>query len=189
MSVSCLRPLLPVLLLASFTPAPGATQTTAPFSCADTVRAALGAWLGDWEVRALFRTGPGTWDSTVARASFTPELGGCVLREDYQGTRYGEPYRYLALWGANGFAGARIERFFVHSLHGILGLAHGSFVGDSLWLEERFVVGGRPLLEQDRYVRPRDGRFTQLSRRSVDGGASWTVTLQASFQRAASGPP
>lgn len=158
-------------------------QTAAPgFSCPDTVRAALGGLFGEWEVTALFRTGPGSWDSTAARASFTPDLAGCVVRQEYHGRRYGERYDYLALWGANGDAPGRIQRFFVHSLHGIFGLAAGGFQGDTLLLEQRLTVQGRPLLQQSRFSRPTAEGFTQEDRRSTDDGVSWTVTLQARYR-------
>jgi hypothetical protein len=105
------------------------------------------------------------------------------LREDYQGTRYGEPYDFLALWGANGQPENRIQRFFSHSLHGIFGLASGGFKGDTLVLNESITVNNQPLLLQYRFTRPVDGGFSQLNRRSTDGGANWIVTLRATYRR------
>jgi hypothetical protein len=161
----------------------GAAQPAAAFSCADTVEAALGPYRGGWRVTALFRTGPGTWDSTQARSTFSSELGGCLLRQDYRGRRDGEAYEYLALWGANGLPQARIQRFFAHSLHGIFDLAAGTFRGDTLILESRLMVQGRPLIQQVRVTRPRDGTFSQLDRRSVDGELTWTETFRATYRR------
>lgn len=159
-----------------------------PFSCADTVLRVLGPFQGEWQVRALFRTGAGTWDTTQAVSSITPDLNGCVLREHYRGTRYGEPYEYLALWGANGGPAGPVQRFFTHSLHGIFGLAAGAYQGDTLVLEERLMVRGQPLIQQKRYSRPSASEFTELDRRSTDGGATWTVTLQAMFRRRVTAP-
>jgi hypothetical protein len=178
-----LRPLLVVIALLA--PAgSAAAQAGAPaFSCADTVDAALRAYHGTWRVTALFRTGPGAWDTTEATSSFTPDLGGCVLRQDYRGRRYGEAYDYLALWGANGNPAARIQRFFTHSLHGIFDISAGSFVGDTLVLESRLTVQGRPLIQQQRITRPLACGFTQTDRRSTDGGATWTETLRATYER------
>jgi hypothetical protein len=105
------------------------------------------------------------------------------MRQDYQGTRYGEPYAYLALWGANGLPEGRIQRFFTHSLHGIFDLAAGMFHRDTLVLESRLVVQGRPLIQQVRVTRPVANVFTQSDRRSTDGGATWTETLQATYRR------
>jgi len=162
---------------------PRSSVAQAAFSCADTVEAALGAYRGTWQVVALFRTGSGTWDTTQATATFSPDLTGCVLRQDYRGRRYGEPYQYLALWGANGFPEARIQRFFAHSLHGIFDLAAGGFRGDTLLLESRLTVQGRPLVQQVRLTKPVAGTFTQTDRRSTDGGATWTETLRAAYRR------
>jgi hypothetical protein len=161
-----------------------AQNAGSPFSCADTVEAALGAYRGSWHVQALFRAGDGIWDTTQATTTFTPDLRGCVLRQDYRGRRYGEAYEYLALWGANGLPEARIQRFFAHSLHGIFDLAAGGFRGDTLILESRLTLHGRPLLQQVRLTRPGAGAFTQTDRRSTDGGTSWTETLRATYHRA-----
>jgi len=176
--------LLAALVLVQFGRSQAAGQAAAPsFSCADTVEAALGAFRGSWHVRALFRTGPGTWDTTAASSTFIPDLVGCVLRQEYRGRRYGEPYTYLALWGANGFPERRIQRFFAHSLHGIFDVSAGMFHGDTLELESRLTVQGQALIQQTRITRPRAGEFSQTDRRSTDGGSTWTETLRATYRR------
>lgn len=152
-------------------------------SCADSVQRALGVLLGEWQVRAIFRASATAQDTTLASAVVTSDLDGCVLRETYHGTRYGEPYDYLALWGANGDSTAPIQRFFVHSQHGIFGVASGAFHGDTLVLQELITVGGKPVIQDKRFSRPSGGRFVQVDRRSTDGGASWTVTLWAEYRR------
>jgi hypothetical protein len=179
-----MRFLLAIAALSVTAPPLARAQTTSPpFSCADTVEAALGAYRGTWHVQALFRSRGGTWDTTQATSTFTPDLSGCVLRQDYHGGRYGEAYSYLALWGANGLPDARIQRVFTHSLHGIIGLAAGGFRGDTLTLESRLVVQGRPLIQQVRLTRPQAGEFAQFDRRSTDGGVTWTETLRATYRR------
>jgi hypothetical protein len=162
---------------------PRPTKAQAAFSCADTVEASLGAYRGSWRVVALFRSGTGVWDTTQATATFSPELAGCILRQDYRGRRYRVPYQYLALWGANGFPEARIQRFFAHSLHGIFDVAAGGFHGDTLLLESRLTVQDHPVIQQVRLTRPVAGAFTQTDRRSTDGGATWTETLRATYRR------
>jgi hypothetical protein len=97
-------------LILSLLAAAGPVRTTGaqsppPFSCADTVQRALSEFRGKWRVRALFRTGPGSWDTTRAVSVFGPVLNGCILQEEYRGTRYGEPYEYLALWGGERSSG------------------------------------------------------------------------------------
>lgn len=95
----------------------------------------------------------------------------------------GEPYQYLALWGTYGPSGARIQQFFAHSLHGIFGLGAGGFQGSTLVLDDSVTVGGRPVVQQYRFTRPAGGRFAQANRRSIDNGATWIVTLRATFRR------
>lgn len=170
-----------LLLLTMIGPSQLTAQST-PFSCADTVQQALGGFAGSWKVEAIFRAGEG-WDSTNATSRFTPDLNGCLLREDYRGTRYGEPYQFLALWGANGMPDGRIQRFFSHSQHGILGVASGGFQGDTLILDDNIRLNGNPVLQQYRFTRPDSRMFSQVNRRSTDGGASWIVTLRATYRR------
>ncbi|MGE0555137.1 MAG: hypothetical protein AB7R55_17040 [Gemmatimonadales bacterium] len=153
-------------------------------ACADSVARVLGVLRGEWEVEAHFRDGPNRWDTTRASSSIRPDLRGCLLREDYRGTRYGEPYEFLALWGANGPPDGRIQRFFSHSRHGILGLASGDFRGDTLVLEERLTLRGRPLIQQVLITRPTPDGFRQVNRRSTDEGLHWTETLRAVYRRA-----
>jgi len=136
--------------LVSSTPwSPIGVQGAAPaFSCADSVRLKLGPLVGRWEVQAIFRQGPTAWDSTSAIVTIAPDLNGCVLREHFIGRRWGNPYEYLALWGVNGDAARPIQRTFVHSQHGYLGLSAGSFHGDTLVLHERTDIGPMTVLEE-----------------------------------------
>jgi len=176
-----------LLGLALALPRPAGAQ--AADGCADSVTGALGVLRGEWNVEALFRDGPDRWDSTRAVSTIKPDLNGCLLREDYRGTRYGEPYEFLVLWGANGLPAGRIQRFFSHSRHGILGLASGDFRGDTLVLEERLMLRGRPLIQQVLITRPTPEGFQQVNRRSTDDGATWTVTLRAVYRRRGSDRP
>ena len=150
------RLLILTLLIGAAAQGTGSTLVaqSVPFSCADTVQRTLGMFRGAWQVQAIFRNGETGWDTTKAMSTFTPDLHACVLREDYKGTRYGEPYDFLALWGANGQPENRIQRFFSHSLHGIFGLASGGFQGDTLVLNENITVNNQPLLLQYRFTRP-----------------------------------
>jgi len=152
-----------------------------PFSCADTVHRYLGSFIGTWEVRSLFRSGPEAWDSTRGTVVIAPDLDGCLLREEYVGRRYGKPYHYIALWGANGMDG-RIQRTFAHSQHGYLGIRSGDFVADTLVLQGSTMVRGTEIIEQDRITRPVDERFERLTRRSSDGGKTWRVTSIVRFR-------
>jgi hypothetical protein len=177
--------LLPARLLAQ---GGGRAPTPAPtFSCADTTTRVLGFLIGEYSATTEFRAGPTAWDSTRATVTIARELGGCVLREHFRGTRYGAPYEYLALWSANGGPAAPVQRAFVHSQHGLLGVSAGRQVGDSLVLADSAVV-------RDRWIHQRlvlwreDGAGAVLrseGRRSEDGRASWFATQRTRYARSA----
>ena len=158
---------------------------SAPFSCADTTRHALGFLAGEYDVTAIFRAGAAAWDSTTARVSITAELGGCVLREHFRGSRYAAPYEYLAHWSAHGGPTAPIQRTFVHSQHGILGLSAGRTIGDSLVLEDSAFVRQRWVYQ--RLVLWREagaaGNLRSEGRRSEDARASWFLTQRTRYLR------
>ncbi|NOT09618.1 MAG: hypothetical protein HOP28_15610 [Gemmatimonadales bacterium] len=170
------------LLLAAAPSQSRAQAATAPFSCPDTVQRRLGSLAGVWEVQAVFRRGPTAWDSTSATVTITPELGGCLMREHFVGTRYGSPYEYLALWGANGGAELPIQRTFVHSQHGLLGVSAGRFHGDTLVFQQRNIVRGTTVLEEGRFSGIAQPGFTIVDRRTTDDGATWIVTARFYFR-------
>lgn len=162
----------------------------APFSCADTTSLALGFLVGEYEASAVFRAGPAAWDSTRARVSVSRALHGCVLHEHFRGTRYGAPYEYLAVWGAHGGAATPIQRMFVHSQHGLLGLAEGGVVGDSLVLEDSVFLRQRWVFQRLLLWRE-DGNGDRLrseGRRSEDGRASWILTQRTHYRRRVAAP-
>ena len=176
-------------LLSSRLPAQAAAVRSTPYSCADTTTRVLGFLVGDYTVSATFRAGPSAWDSTSATVTITRELDGCVLREHFRGTRYGAPYEYLAIWSANGGASTPVERFFVHSQHGILGLSSGRRSGDSLVVGDSVFVRGR-WVYQEVVLWREGGAGTVLrseSRRSEDGRASWFATQRMRYERRAGG--
>jgi hypothetical protein len=165
-----------------------AVQSTR-YSCADTTTRALGFLVGEYTASAAFRAGPSAWDSTTATVSITRDLDGCVLREHFRGTRYGAPYEYLALWSANGGATTPVQRFFVHSQHGILVLSGGRrtsdtlVVGDSVFLRGRWVFQDVALWREGT-----DGSVLRSeSRRSEDGRATWFLTQRMRYVRRAVG--
>ena len=173
-----------VAFFALWLPARGEAQA-ASFSCADTTSRSLGFLVGEYGASATFRAGAAAWDSTRATVSITRELGGCVLREHFRGTRYGAPYEYLALWSANGGAAAPLQRAFVHSQHGLLGVSAGRIVGDSLVLEDSAFVRGRWIHQQVVLWRadPAGTMLRSENRRSEDARASWFPTQRTRYER------
>lgn len=174
-----------VALFSSRLRAQAAAVQSTPYSCADTTTRVLGFLGGDYTANAAFRTGPTAWDSTTATVSITRDLDGCVLREHFRGTRYGAPYEYLALWSANGGATTPVQRFFVHSQHGILVLSGGRRSGDSLVVGDSVFLRGRWVFQD--VVLWREGAggtvLRSESRRSEDGRATWFLTQRMRYER------
>ena len=174
--------------LSSLSVTTGIAQTrpaTPAFSCADTTALRLGFLVGEYDVRAIFRTGPSSWDSTTAKVTITRDLDGCVIREHFRGTRYGSPYEYLAYWSAHGGPATPIQRSFVHSQHGLLSVSYGRVVADSLFLEDSAFVRERWIYQ--RVVLWREtgsaGNLQSESRRSEDARTTWFVTQRTFYSR------
>jgi len=111
-----------------------------------------------------------------------PDFHGCLLREELDGTRYGEPYATLSLWGAVGLHGA-IQRTFVHSQHGLLGVHSGDRTPDGLVLRDSQVVRGTLVLLEHRFEPFIEDSMRYPSRRSTDHGATWRVASFADYRR------
>ena len=160
-------------------------QRTPAVGCATNAQRALGGFLGDFDVSAAFRNGPGTWDSSLARSSFAWDLDGCVLVERFDGVRFGQPYRYLSIWGAAGDPGRPIQQWFVHSQHGVMTLSEGNWnpTGDTLIVEDSAFVRGGWVHQRHIMSRPVAGRFVSEGRRSEDGGRTWFPTSRYRYVR------
>ena len=180
-------------LFSSRLPAQSAAARSIPYSCADTTSRVLGFLAGEYTARATFRAGPTAWDTTSATVTITRDLDGCVLREHFRGTRYGARYEYVALWSANGGAATPVQRFFVHSQHGILVLSAGRRSGDSLVVGDSVFLRGRWVHQETAVWRAgADGAvLLSESRRSEDGRASWFATQRMRYERRVGGtaPP
>lgn len=184
---------LVALLLAGATTRAGAQSSGAPsstpaplithVSCVDATHRLLGAFIGEFDVRAVYGPGADARDTSDADARFTWALGGCLVRERFRGRRSGEPYEYEALWGTSGSSTHPIQRVFAHSQHGLLGLSEGGWnaaadtltIGDSAFVRDRWIY--------ERYVvsRPGPTGFVTSGLRSDDGGRSWFETSRARF--------
>ena len=176
--------IVPLVLVAQ-SPSSSPAATPPAFDCADTTRRVLGFLVGEYDARAVFRSGPAAWDSSGARISVTRELDGCVLAERFVGTRYGAPYAYLAIWSAHGGASAPLQRAFVHSQHGLLGVSAGRALADTMVLEDSAFVRQRWVHQRFLLWRV-DGRSGELrseGRRSEDARATWFVTQRMHYLR------
>lgn len=171
------------ILLSLFCSSSVHAQAARP-GCADSVSRALGHLIGTWDVRAVFRQGP-SWDTSTAEVRIHPDFGGCLLRELFVGTRNGQPFNVLSLWGAVGLR-APIQRTFVHSQHGLIGVYSGEVRADALVLRDSQLVNAQMTYFEHRFE-PFFGdsmRFASL--RSTDRGASWVLTWYADYRRRAS---
>lgn len=166
---------------------PGAVHAQAV--CANDIAGRLGFLVGSWRVESAFRTPEATWDSTTGAARIRPDLSGCLLREEYEGQRFGEPYSQVALWSVSGFEPTPYQRVFAHSQHGLLVLRQGRFHGDTLVLRSETVVSDRRITEEDRITRSSDSAFEFINRRSIDDGVTWTITRRALYVREGGGAP
>ena len=177
--------LLALIATMAFAIGPVHAQDAAPVpTCADSVRSALGTLVGHWQLRSVFRTRAGGWDTTGAQVHIAPDLDGCLLRETYIGTRLGQPYEVLSLWSAHGMsAGAAIQRVTGHSQHGLLALYAGEIIGDSLVLAHSQTVRGQPVLFHHIFSPFGADSMRFTSRRSTDDGATWRITWLADYRR------
>jgi hypothetical protein len=164
-----------------------APATISGASCTADGARLLGALRGDFDVAAAFRAGPAAWDSTTGHARLDWELGGCLLAERYEGTRYGAPYAYVALWGTSGTDDHRMQRVAAHSQHGLLVLSDGAWNarGDTLVLSDSALVNGRWIHQRSVIVPTSDGGFTLAGERSEDGGRSWVTVAVFRYRRRA----
>jgi hypothetical protein len=169
------------LLVLAITCSHGTAQD-AP-ACADSVARALTPLVGTWDVRTVFRNGE-RWDTTAAVARIEPDFQGCLLRELLVGSRYGQPFRVLNLWGAVGMHGP-IQRSFVHSQHGLLTVYSGQRTPEGLVLADSQIVDGELVLFQHRFEPFGGDSMRFSSRRSVDHGGSWILTWFADYRRRA----
>lgn len=157
-------------------------------ACADTTRLVLGRLIGSYRAQIWFRTGSAAGDTSTARVTIRPVLDGCILEERLVGRRYGNPYSYLAWWGAHGGSARPVQRVFVHSQHGILGISAGGWSADSLVLEDSASVRGRWIYERLVLVPSSNGfagGFGSAQLRSEDGRQSWFVTQRTLYLRTA----
>lgn len=152
-------------------------------ACADSVSQRLGTLIGTWDVRSMARQGPTAWDTTTGIAEIRPDFEGCLLREQFTGRRYGQPFNFLSLWGAVGL-NHPIQRTFVHSQHGLLGVYSGAVSNGRLALRDSQVVNGQLMHFEHRFEPfPAADSMRFSSLRSTDRGATWLVTWYADYRR------
>jgi len=153
-------------------------------ACSITAASALPELTGTWQVLVISGMDRPRPDSALARSVITPELQGCLLREQLRmltGT-----YEEMILWGVNG-ADRGIQRVLTHSQHGRLGLYDGRRTGDTVALRQQPIPGQASSIVVEHRVVFRDhDHFSIASLLSNDGGQTWQMLSQRDYQRGAS---
>lgn len=156
-----LSPLLASAQEAGDAPAPCATEEYRQFDF----------WAGSWEVT--------TPDGNVAGTNtIEPILGGCVLRENWRGTRgmTGTSYNtydpHAGTW----------HQTWVDDRGGFLLLTGGLEAG-SMILQGEMVDDEGPIRNRITWTPESGGEVRQLWEASRDGGGTWTVVFDGRYRR------
>ena len=137
---------------------------------------------GSWTVTSRFRLPDGRWDETVASAIVEPELGGCVLRERYRGSRDGKPFAARALLSYDALAG-RLQKTWVDDGHGTALQYRGQRRDDRIELTTTVTVRDRAVRLRHLYANIDADRFELSSARSFDDGATWRDGWHQVYER------
>jgi|KBSMisStaDraftv2_1062788.scaffolds.fasta_scaffold494292_1 hypothetical protein len=153
-------------------------------ACPIAASAALPELTGTWQVLQIFGVDRPQPDSATARATFSPELQSCLIREQLRAERGTPPYEALILWGANGADGS-IQRILAHSQHGRFGMYEGRRSGGTITLRQlsNSVQPSAEIVENVVLFRDAD-HFVWSSRLSSDAGRTWQELSRWEYARA-----
>jgi hypothetical protein len=164
------------LLLALAIPVPGRT-------CPIEAAVALPELVGTWKVLQIHGLDRPRPDSVQARATFAPDLQGCLLREELRAESGNPPYEGVMLWGVNGPDNS-IQRVFAHSQHGRFGVYEGRRDGSTIVLRQLPAPGQASTDVVENEVRIADSdRFAITSRLSTDSGRTWRALSRWEYRR------
>jgi hypothetical protein len=151
--------------------------------CPSSAPAALPELTGTWQVLRISGLDRPRPDSATARATFSPDLQSCLIREELRDESADPPYEALILWGVNGQDGS-IQRVFVHSRHGRFGMYEGRRSGNSIILRQ-LPGSAQPSADVvENQVLIRDAtHFALVSRLSSDGGRTWRELSRWEYHR------
>jgi len=169
--------LLPIAASAQTAATKPAASPAPPPSCTSAEHRQFDFWLGEWEVSLPD-------GSRAGRNRIESILDGCALQEHWT--------------GASGFSGKSFnlynrtsgqwEQFWVSQGGGRLHLRGGLQDGAMVLAGEREKPDpdtGKPPRERITWTPQADGSVRQLWETSKDGGASWQVTFDGRYRRAA----
>jgi hypothetical protein len=147
--------------------------TPTPAPCSAPEYRALDFWVGDWDVYDS-----GDRGKPVARARVSAILGGCVLRELYEGADglVGESFTIYD-------AGRKLWHQTWVTNRGKLLAIEGRFQGASLTLQGvQHSPDGRAETVRGVWT-PQDGGVREIAHTSADGGATWQPWFDIVFRK------
>jgi hypothetical protein len=137
---------------------------------------------GNWDVESNTRSGDGKWEKTRAASQIASELSGCLLKEQFSGSRSGRPFNVLALTAYNGTS-KKMQRAWADSDHGLLILYDGNRTGDQMTLTTAIDLDGKKVLLRIAYTEIKNDSFKIESGRSHDEGKTWITTSTLLYKR------
>ena len=139
---------------------------------------------GEWRVKSRFRLSkePEQWEETQARSTITSRFEGCLLTEQFEGSRQGHPFKASGMYAYDRNS-QKYQWVGVDSEHGVLTLYAGGFNESALVLDSKVEISGRTVLLRRVWTPRAAGGFEVRSQRSTDAGRTWDTTWQMIYQR------
>ena len=168
-------------LLIAITPVLASGQNQA--SCASTEAQKLNFLLGEWKVSSRFRLSkqPEQWEETQASSKITFLFEGCLLVEQFEGTRQRHPFKATASYAYDRNA-KKYQWVGADSEHGVLTLYTGSLNGNDLMLESKVEISGQTVLLRRVWTQLASGGFSVQSQRSNDAGRTWDTAWHLTYR-------
>jgi len=152
-------------------------------ACPIAASVALPELTGTWQVLRLNGVDRPHPDSAMSRATFSPELQDCLIREQLRTEAGTPPYEALILWGVNGADGS-IQRIFAHSQHGRFGIYDGRRSGSTITLRQlSTAVQSTTEVVENRVTISDPDHFAIVSRLSSNSGLTWKELSRWEYHR------
>lgn len=148
----------------------GAKTTTANNACSAPEYRQFDFWIGDWD--AFDADNP---DKAVARNQVDSILGGCVLREDYQGTS-GAEGRSFSIYDAS----RKVWHQTWVTNRGVLLVIEGSYQNGEMVLSGADPARGGQIVRG--IWKPVEGGVRETAALSADGGKTWKPWFDITFR-------
>lgn len=173
----------PLLLMMTVAFPASLTGQSAP-PCSQAIFSAVRSLEGSWNIqsRARLSASPDDWESGVGTATIQQAMRGCLLIEQYAGSRRGQPFEAVRVFAVTA-DGKGLRLALADSEHGPLFIFDGAPEPDGIaFYTEVTTPRGKVRLR----VRIRDiakDSFVTESQRSVDEGKTWDTTGRAEYRR------